>query len=191
MSTASSPERVRGGVAGRSPSGARSRRRLPRLLALTAVLAPLAGCGLAPEHFPADPQGTLSRVEGGFLRVGVAPNPPWTELPDGAEADPLRPSGVEVDLLEGFARTVDAEVVWEAGSEERLVGDLEAGKLDVVVGGLTARTPWVSHAAVTRPYASVPGETGEEELHVMLTPMGENALLVALERYLLEQEVGG
>jgi ABC-type amino acid transport substrate-binding protein len=165
-----------------------------RVLAVVApllVTGSLAGCALVPEHFPADPKDTLTRVEGGHLRVGVAPNPPWTELPQGAEADPLRPSGVEVDLLEGFARTVDAEVVWEAGSEERLVGDLEAGKLDVVVGGLTARTPWSSHAAVTRPYASVPGETGQEELHVMLTPMGENAFLVELERYLLEQEVGG
>lgn len=169
----------------------RTPRRLAGRALLLAAVATLAGCALVPEHFPADPNGTLTRVEGGFLRVGVAPNPPWTELPRGAEAEPLRPSGVEVELVEGFARTVDAEITWEAGSEERLVGDLEAGQLDVVVGGLTARTPWASHAAVTRPYASVPGETGEEELHVMLTPMGENALLVALERYLLAQGVGG
>ena len=165
--------------------------RTSRLAVAALVIVPLAGCGLVPEHFPADPQDTLTRVEGGFLRVGVVPNPPWTELPQGAEADPLQPSGVEVDLVEGFARTVDADVVWEAGGEERLVGYLEAGKLDVVVGGLTARTPWASRAALTRPYASVPGERGEEELHVMLTPMGENAFLVALEGYLLTQEVGG
>ncbi|WP_225753531.1 transporter substrate-binding domain-containing protein [Actinotalea sp. Marseille-Q4924] len=166
-------------------------RRLGPLVTAGTLAAALAGCALVPDHFPADPQGTLSRVEGGFLRVGVSPHPPWAELPQGAEADPLEPTGVEVDLVTGFARTVDAEVVWAAGTEEQLVGDLEAGKLDVVVGGFTARTPWSSHAATTRPYASVPGETGEEELHVMLTPMGENAFLVALERYLLEQEVGG
>lgn len=167
-----------------------SRRALPLAL-LAALGGSLGGCALVPEHFPEDPEGTLSRVEGGFLRVGVVPNPPWTELPQGAQADPLRPTGVEVDLLTGFARTVDAEVRWAAGSEEQLVGDLEAGRLDVVVGGFTARTPWATHAAVTRPYASVPGERGEEDLHVALTPMGENAFLVALESYLLAQEVGG
>ncbi|MBC7292248.1 MAG: ABC transporter substrate-binding protein [Actinotalea sp.] len=160
--------------------------------ALACVLAATAGgCALLPDQFPADPAGTLTRVEGGFLRVGVVPNPPWTELPEGADADPLQPTGVEVDLLTGFAATVDAEVVWAAGSEERLVGDLEAGRLDVVIGGFTGRTPWSAQAAVTRPYASVPDEAGAEELHVVLAPMGENAFLVALERYLLQQEVAG
>ncbi|EYR62912.1 ABC transporter substrate-binding protein [Actinotalea ferrariae CF5-4] len=167
-----------------------ARRALP-VVVLGALVLPVAGCGLVPEQFPADPKGTLTRVEGGFLRVGVSPHPPWTELPDGADADPLEPTGLEADLVAGFAEEVGAEVVWEAGTEEQLLGDLEAGKLDLVVGGFTARTPWVSHAAVTRPYTTVPAETGEDEPHVMLTPMGENAFLVALERYLLDQEVGG
>ncbi|GGC17188.1 transporter substrate-binding domain-containing protein [Cellulomonas carbonis] len=168
----------------------RRRTHLAAIAALVAV-ALTAGCQVdSLADIPADPRGTLDRVEGGFLRVGVSPNPPWTDLPEGL-GDPLRPSGREVELVEDFAESLDAEVVWAAGSEEELLGDLETGALDVVVGGLTARSPWASHAALTRPYASVPGEKGEEELHVMATPMGENAFLVALERFLLAQDVGG
>lgn len=148
---------------------------------LTALL--LGGCGLT---IPADPEGTLDRVRGGFLRVGVSPRPPWTELPTGDDGDP---AGIEVELLEAFAAELDAEVVWEVGGEEQLFGDLEDGRLDVVAGGLTARSPWASKAALTRPYVTVPGSRGEEENHVMAAPMGENAFLVALERFLIAQDV--
>lgn len=143
----------------------------------------LAGCGVT---IPSDVEGTLDRVRGGHLRVGVSPRPPWTELPDGDQGEP---AGIEVDLVEAFADELGAEVVWEVGGEEQLVGDLEEGRLDVVVGGLTARSPWASKAALTRPYVTVPGTTGEEENHVMAAPMGENAFLVELERFLIAQDV--
>ena len=63
------------------------------------------------------------------------------------------------------------------------------GALDLVVGGFSASTPWTSKAAVTVSYVTVTDADGKPEGHVMLTPMGENAFLVELERFLLAQDV--
>ncbi|GAB2673043.1 transporter substrate-binding domain-containing protein [Thalassiella azotivora] len=167
-------------MVGRAGTGGAAGRALS--LVLCVLLA--SGCSLT---VPTDPEGTLDRVRGGVLRVGVSPNPPWTELPTGAD-DP-RPLGREVELVEGFAEELDAEVRWTAGGEEDLFDQLERGHLDVVVGGLTSRSPWSSHAALTVPYVEVPGRDGKPQGHVVAVRMGENAFLVRLERYLLEQEV--
>lgn len=155
--------------------------RWSRGVALTTTVLTLAACGVT---VPTDPDGTLDAVRGGELRVGVSPHEPWTVVPgDGP------PTGLEVDLVAGFADTLDAEVTWTTGGEEELVGDLEDGALDLVVGGLTASTPWTSKAAVTVSYVTVTDPDGKPEGHVMLAPMGENAFLVELERYLLDQDV--
>jgi hypothetical protein len=127
-----------------------------RVAALLCTLL-LAGC-----TYPVDPGGTLERVEGGVLRAGVSPSPR---------------SAAEMRLVERFAGTLGARVRWARDGEEHLVKRLEAGELDVVVGGLTKSSPWSTHAALTRPY------DGE---HVMAAPLGENAWLVKLERFLLE-----
>jgi ABC-type amino acid transport substrate-binding protein len=148
---------------------------------LVAAALLLTGCA---GGFPADPDGTLGRVTGGVLRVGVSENPPWTV------ADPASdPSGLEVDLVREFAATRDAEVEWVPGSEEVLVGRLERGELDLVIGGFTKASPWVDQAALTHPYATVLTPEGAPEPHVMAAPLGENGFLVALERFLLDQEV--
>ena len=157
-------------------SGRRPARALLALVVLT-----LAACDVT---VPTDPDGTLDAVRGGELRAGVSPHEPWTAVgPAGT------PTGLEVDLVEDFARTLDADVVWTPGGEEELVGDLERGDLDLVVGGFSASTPWTSKAAVTVAYVTVTDPDGKPEGHVMLAPMGENAFLVELERFLLDQEV--
>jgi polar amino acid transport system substrate-binding protein len=163
--------------------------RRPRTTACTSVRAAasagtlaaalLAGCS---GGFPADPDGTLEEVTGGVLRVGISENPPWTET------GPGEPTGLEPALVEGFAETVDAEVEWTTGGEEDLVGRLERDELDLVVGGLTAKSPWSAQAALTYPYTTTPGRDGTPVAHVMAAPMGENAFLVALESYLLEHQ---
>lgn len=154
------------------------------LVAGAFALVALTGCGADAPTFPTDPDGTLERVRGGELRAGLSPHEPWTALgPDGS------PDGVEVALVEDFADSLGADVTWTTGGEEALVADLEEGRLDVVVGGFTASTPWTSKAAVTVAYTTVTDEHGKPEGHVVLAPMGENAFLVALERHLLDQEV--
>jgi polar amino acid transport system substrate-binding protein len=151
-----------------------------RLLGLVAVLAGLlTACGVS---IPADPNGTLNRVTGGTLRVGVSPNPPWTEVSQGGE-----PTGSEVALVKEFAATLPAEVSWTVGGEEALITAMEHGGLDLVIGGLTADTPWEQHAAITKPYAEGTGPDGNRIKLVMAAPPGENAFLVRLEKFLLSK----
>ena len=153
-------------------------RRIGLLPVLTMAIFVLLGCGLS---IPADPDHTLQRVRGGVLRVGASPSEPWIVW--GAEREP---SGVEADLVRRFAASLDARVEWTRGGEEALIDRLERGALDLVVGGLTAKTPWVEKAAVTKPYLTEQTPEGKQE-HVMAAPLGENAFLVALERFLLSQ----
>jgi polar amino acid transport system substrate-binding protein len=218
-----------------------------RLLLVVTVL--LCGC-----DFPADPEGTLDRVRGGVIRVGVTPADPWVKLSGGGD-----PTGVEAELITRFADTLDARVEWVEGSESDLMEALHGRQLDVVIAGLTRQSEWNRSAALTRPYlttqvviaapderraaelsedldgepiaveanspeaskleqdtdaivvpvddlttaegpAAVPdyllddlglvrtdAELDEHE-HAMAVSMGENAFLVALERFLLDRE---
>jgi hypothetical protein len=138
----------------------------------------LSGCGLT---IPADPDGTLSSVTGSELRVGV------TSEPGLVDVERATPTGSLPDLVGGFADSIDAEIDWTDGSEETLVGMLERGDLDLVIGGFTASTPWIDKAGVTRAYPGIDGAEGRQI--VMLVPLGENAFLSELERY-LDEEVG-
>ena len=122
-------------------AGAQAARAVLVTAALVAVLA--AGCGV-----PRDPESTLDTVRGGTLRAGITASDPWTTLEGG------RPGGVEVELVERFARELGARVEWVDGSEADLIGALEVRELDLVVGGLTADTPWQAKAAITRSYAT-------------------------------------
>jgi polar amino acid transport system substrate-binding protein len=227
-------------------------RRAPRLAAALALAAAGVSCGL-----PRDPEGTLDRVSGGTMRVGITDSDPWALYEEG-EAE-----GVEVRILEGFADEVDADIEWVPGAEADLMSALEQRELDVVVGGLTSTNPWSAKVALTHPYlttsvvVAVPSGSGipediagmnvavergteqagilektdaevvlvedvvaavEDESvadaeafalenwlvddldledtgvtmietdHVMAAPLGENAWLVRLERYLLTHE---
>lgn len=145
--------------------------------ASTAALAlALAGCA----DLPRDPDGTLDRVrETSILRAGASPGGERVRI-DGA-----RVSGVEPDLVTGFARSLGARVRWRVGGEEELVTAMEDGELDLVVGGLSADSPWDKKVSLTRGYAEST-EHGKKVEHVMAVPLGENAMLVALERHLDE-----
>lgn len=151
-----------------------------RLLAVALALTlGLAGCA----SYPADPDGTLDRVSGGTLRVGISPNGDWTDITDEGE-----PSGVEVTLVKQFAESIDAEIEWMEGGEEQLLTELEEGALDLIIGGFTDKTPWSTKAAITKPFAEVEAKSGKTEKHVMAAAMGENAFLLELEKFLLNRE---
>ncbi len=111
-------------------------KKLAIVLALT-----LAACGI-----PRDPEGTLARVSGGIMRVGVTEAPPWVELGDAS------PDGIEVRLVERFAEEINAEIEWVNGPENENFGALRVRELDLVIGGLTTETPWSSEAGITHPY---------------------------------------
>jgi polar amino acid transport system substrate-binding protein len=154
---------------------------LRRLLLLVAATVLLAGCGsLLPDDFPTDPDGTLDRVrEDGVVRVAASPRAGWVEVGDGP------PTGREPELVTAFAESLGAEVEWTVTGEEDLVRLLEEGKIDLAVGGFTDKNAWVDKVGLTRPYVEV-DVAGTTEAHVMIVPMGENAWMSRLERWLDE-----
>ena len=150
---------------------------MKRFVALAAASLMVAGCAI-----PTDPEGTLERVRGGALRVGMTEADPW------ARRDGARRAGVEVGLISRFAGALDARVEWTDGSEEELFEQLHAGSLDVVLGGITAKSPWSEKAAFTRPYATVRSASGKPEKHVLATRLGENDFLTELDFFLQRRE---
>ena len=139
----------------------------PAVLA-AAVLILASAC----DPWPRDPEGTLERARGGVLRVGASEAPPL--LLRGADSDA---TGPEAELVEAFADTIGARIEWRWGATDELLHELERYELDVVAGGLTVRSPWKRHVALTRPWLEQ-----DDEQHVLAVAPGENAMLVALER---------
>jgi polar amino acid transport system substrate-binding protein len=121
------------------------------LLALLLAAAALAaGC-----QYPRDPDGTLNRVEGGVMRVGVTEADPWV-LMGGDEPT----GGAEVELARRFARDVGARIEWVHGSEEELVDSAKEGQVDLIVAGLTSKSRWKKDVAFTRPYVETRAVVG-------------------------------
>ena len=128
--------------------------RLALVIALVGSL--LGGCDM-----PYDNADTLQDVRGGTLRAGAVESPPWARVRDGAV------SGVEVALVSRFADEIGAaDVEWTTGSESSLITALDRRELDMVVGGLTASTPWAAHVGLSIVYLDsaialgVPPESG-------------------------------
>lgn len=115
----------------------------PALVAVRWTLGLVLAGTLPACQFPRDADGTLDRVRGGALRAGLAYSPPWVTA-----VEP--PAGVEVRLVEELADTLGARVEWTDGSEEDLVQALKFRQLDLVVGGLTSKSPWQQEAGLTR-----------------------------------------
>jgi polar amino acid transport system substrate-binding protein len=117
------------------------RARRVRGAALALAWAAAAACDL-----PRDPSGTLERVGGGAMRVGFVVDTPWVTDSSGEAG------GVEGALVRELARDVGATVQWVPGTEAALLESLHARELDLVVGGLTADSPWSAKVATTKPY---------------------------------------
>jgi polar amino acid transport system substrate-binding protein len=130
-------------------------RAAPVLAALLVLALPLPAC-----QWPRDAEGTLDRVTGGTLRVGLVESEPWVVLDDD------EPGGVEVRLVEELADRLDTEVEWMQSSESALMEALHVRAVDLVVGGLASSAPWQDQASLTRHYLTtttvlaVPAEDG-------------------------------
>lgn len=156
------------------------RRIIAAFVAALVALVPSAvtACGTMPH----DADGTLDRARDGVLVVGVSEHRPWTVIDDEG-----RVHGSEADLIRGFADGIGAEIKWRPAPESVLAGDVKEGRVDVMIGGLTADTPWTDKIAVTRPYVTVATEDGGSDDMVMGVRQGENELLVELERHLARE----
>jgi polar amino acid transport system substrate-binding protein len=134
-----------------------------RILSCALALAALH-CDL-----PRDPEKTLQRVRGDVIRVGVSE----TKGLVGRNGDEA--TGLEADVVRGFAKSIGAKVEWHWGSQEKQLEALSQHDLEIVAGGLTKKSPWKSKVALTRPFI---------EPRVLAVPPGENAFLKELEVYL-------
>jgi polar amino acid transport system substrate-binding protein len=141
------------------------------LLAAGLGLAGGAACG-----WPRDPEGTLARVSGGVLRVGVSSNPPWV-IDGGATA-----LGVEPELVRGLAAGLGAQPQWSWGSPETQLRALESFELDLVIGGLHDDTPWRDRVALTRPYYAERTRVGAPPGSAVHGLRGLRGLRVQVER---------
>lgn len=144
--------------------------------ALLALCVITAGCAGGP---PRDSQGTLDRVTGGVLRVGISEHPPFATV--GADG---QVGGEEAELVREYAASIDAEIDWMPGPESALAEAMKAGELDVVIGGFTEDSPFTGDMAFTRPYTTLERPDGSTAKVVMGVRPGENALMVDLELFL-------
>jgi polar amino acid transport system substrate-binding protein len=115
---------------------------LRRLIVIVASGLLTLSCGSLPR----DPEGTLQRVQGGRLRVGLVEHPPWVVRTEG------EPAGAEVELVRRFAAELNATPEWHWGGEQRHMEALERFELDLVVGGVTDQTLWSKYVGLTGPY---------------------------------------
>jgi polar amino acid transport system substrate-binding protein len=105
------------------------------------LILALAGCGL-----PRDSDATLDRVRGHALRVGFAVDSPWTTDSAGGAG------GVEAALVRTLARGIGARIEWVHGQQGELLEALRHRDLDLVIGGLSGKSPWSTQVGFTRPY---------------------------------------
>lgn len=138
---------------------------------LPVLMGAMAGCSL-----PRDCAGTLEWIRGGELRVGITTSQPWTHVDDATAAEV---DGLEVELLQEFARRQDARIRWHEDSEHQLFRALDKGEIDLVIGGITADTPYAHLAGLTQPFVKL----GSDQ-HVWAVRPGENALLLEVDRFL-------
>lgn len=95
---------------------------------------------------PRDSNGTLDHLKRRPIRVGFVVDTPWVTDSAGAAG------GIEADLVQSLARGIGTRIEWVPGQESALLESLKERELDLVIGGLTARSPWKNELAFTRPY---------------------------------------
>lgn len=133
----------------------------------------LASCG----QYPKDTRGTLNEIQNQkVIHIGLIEQKPWSYRHNGN----LR--GVEVEILSKFADSLNVQPQWTVLSESQAIEKLEHYEFDIVAGGLVQSNPRKKSVGFTRPYLI----TGDDKKsrHVMAVPVGENRLLITLEKFL-------
>lgn len=143
-------------------------------LVLLWVYTIAAGCG----KFPKDPEKTFAKVENGILKVGITHHPPFTIVKDSGNY-----AGNEVELVKHFARAVNSKIEWIHLTEEELFHRLKNHEIDLIIGGITDKSPWKKHAGFSVPYLKM-----DKNSYVMAVPPGENAFLMRLDRFLIHRK---
>jgi hypothetical protein len=123
-------------------------------MAVAALLIGILSAGGCSD-FPKDNAETLKQLEAGReMKVGVAHNPPWTAVADG------RIEGVEPALVTQWAESLGTRAHFITGPADDLVEALYKRELDVLVMGLTDKTPHSGKLALSQPYLEVKIQIG-------------------------------
>jgi polar amino acid transport system substrate-binding protein len=77
------------------------------------------------------------------MRVGVIEQPPFASLANG------KPSGVETQMVRALAEQMHSNVIWVPGSAPDLLDAVANDQLEIVIGGVSASTPWIKRVAIT------------------------------------------
>ncbi|MFP2957113.1 transporter substrate-binding domain-containing protein [Myxococcus sp. 1LA] len=120
-----------------------------------------SACGL-----PRDTNGTQERIlREGVLRAGLVRHEPWTGFQDG------QPTGPEAQAVSRLAEQLGARVAWTVAPEAELMHALEERAVDLVVGGISVKSPWVKQLGSGQTYLTTrmrvgapPGQTVPESL---------------------------
>lgn len=110
------------------------------------ILLTLSGWVSACGQYPKDMRGTLKKVEHGTIVVGVTENPPYVIYQDG------KLSGTDIELVQAFAKDLNANVEWVNGPESTVMTLLKEGQIDVAAGGFNQRSIWKKEVYFVRPY---------------------------------------
>jgi hypothetical protein len=122
-----------------------------RIAAILIGLLSAGGC----SDFPKDNTETLKQLRAGReMKVGVAHNPPWTVVADG------RIEGVEPALVTQWAQSLGTKARFITGPADDLVEGLYRRELDVLVMGMTDKTPHSGKLALSQPYLEVKTNVG-------------------------------
>jgi len=116
------------------------------MIGLGFILISTLAAFLQHIHFPKDAERTLDKVTYGTLLVGFTNAAPWV-YPSSTGAQ-----GIEAAIVDSFATTLHAKVEWIEGTEEQLYKALRRGEIDILVGGITDKTPWKEEIGLTKPY---------------------------------------
>lgn len=145
---------------GNEDNGASIMRRLPILLCIA-----LSACNALPR----DPADTSARIESTrYFTVGSV-DPSARDAPETAR------------LLRQIEQRTGARPLWTEGSGETLLGQLDAGTLDLAIGRFAKTSPWQAEVAFG-PALSVSGKEGERiELKTAMRN-GENRWIMTVER---------
>jgi hypothetical protein len=130
-------------------------------------LSLLTACG----GIPRDPEGTSERIgRDRIMQVGLV---------DGANSQSI---GRLSELIEALSKETGAKPVISRGGQETLLIKLEAGDLDLVLGGrFVEDTPWKTRVTLGPPLASQTVAASKLQEHAV-TRNGENAWIVRVQR---------
>lgn len=129
--------------------------KLKRILAtLMAILTAVVLSACNSDNGQGQEQGgqdTLTKVlQSKKLVVGVfADAPPWGVMNSNGEYE-----GYDIDIAEALAASLGAEIEYVSTTNANRIPLLEAGRVDVVIAGLTATYERAQAVALTRPYAA-------------------------------------